>query len=216
MPPSDIYVMEHPDAILTSLKLLIIGESGVGKSSLLLRFTDDAFDPDQAATIGVDFKVKTITINQDKIKLAIWDTAGQERFRTLTPSYYRGGQGAILVYDVTNRETFNRVENWLNELETYSTNHDIVKMLVGNKCDMEDSRIVSKDEGIKLARKHQMMFIEASAKTREGVQCAFEELVEKIIQTPGLWEMTSDKKKGIQVTSDGSSGQGGCNYCSVI
>jgi Ras-related protein Rab-18 len=80
------------DQILTTLKLLIIGESGVGKSSLLLRFTDDAFDPEQAATIGVDFKVKTITINGDKVKLAIWDTAGQERFRTLTPSYYRGGQ----------------------------------------------------------------------------------------------------------------------------
>ena len=142
------------DAFLTSLKLLIIGESGVGKSSLLLRFTDDAFDPEQAATIGVDFKVKTIHVNQDKvgdrvkipysylaqrflvllqIKLAIWDTAGQERFRTLTPSYYRGGQGAILVYDVTNRETFAKIENWLAELETYSTNHDIVKMLVGNK-----------------------------------------------------------------------------------
>ena len=119
--------------ILTSLKLLIIGESGVGKSSLLLRFADDAFDPEQAATIGVDFKVKTVNLNAEKIKLAIWDTAGQERFRTLTPSYYRGGQGAILVYDVTNRESFTKIENWLNELETYSTNHDVVKMLVGNK-----------------------------------------------------------------------------------
>ncbi|TRY75516.1 hypothetical protein TCAL_11204 [Tigriopus californicus] len=209
--------MEQPDAILTSLKLLIIGESGVGKSSLLLRFTDDAFDPEQAATIGVDFKVKTITINQDKIKLAIWDTAGQERFRTLTPSYYRGGQGAILVYDVTNRDTFDRVDNWLTELETYSTNHDIVKMLVGNKCDMDETRAVSKDEGIKLARKHQMMFIESSAKTKEGVQCAFEELVEKIIQTPGLWEMTSDRKRGIHVAQgEGSTVPGGCNYCSVI
>jgi len=121
------------DQLLTTLKLLIIGESGVGKSSLLLRFTDDAFDAEQAATIGVDFKVKTITINGDKVKLAIWDTAGQERFRTLTPSYYRGGQGAILVYDVTNRESFQKIDNWLNELETYATNHDLIKMLVGNK-----------------------------------------------------------------------------------
>jgi len=202
------------DAFLTSLKLLIIGESGVGKSSLLLRFTDDAFDPDQAATIGVDFKVKTIHVNQDKIKLAIWDTAGQERFRTLTPSYYRGGQGAILVYDVTSRETFTAIENWLAELETYSTNHDIVKMLVGNKCDLED-RVVSKDDGIKLARKHQMMFIESSAKTREGVQCAFEELVEKVIQTPGLWEMSSDRKKNINLDGGGGGGAGAssCSYC---
>jgi len=89
-------LLMETDTILTTLKLLIIGESGVGKSSLLLRFTDDAFDPEQAATIGVDFKVKTINVNASKVKLAIWDTAGQERFRTLTPSYYRGGQGQYL------------------------------------------------------------------------------------------------------------------------
>ena len=128
------------DPILTNLKILIIGESGVGKSSILLRFTDDAFDPEISATIGVDFKVKVITVDGNKVKLAIWDTAGQERFRTLTPSYYRGGQGAILVYDVTNRESFQKIEDWLNELETYTTNHDMIKMLVGNKCDKEDER----------------------------------------------------------------------------
>lgn len=190
------------DPILTTLKLLIIGESGVGKSSLLLRFTDDAFDPEQAATIGVDFKVKTITVDGNKVKLAIWDTAGQERFRTLTPSYYRGGQGAILVYDVTNRDSFQKVDNWLNELETYSTNHDLVKMLVGNKCDMLDERCVTKEEGLKCARKHHMMFIESSAKTREGVACAFEELVEKIIQTPALWEVSNAAKKSTHQLGD--------------
>jgi len=206
------------DQLLTTLKLLIIGESGVGKSSLLLRFTDDAFDAEQAATIGVDFKVKTITINGDKVKLAIWDTAGQERFRTLTPSYYRGGQGAILVYDVTNRESFQKIDNWLNELETYSTNHDMIKMLVGNKCDMLDERVVTKEEGMKCARKHHMMFIEASAKTREGVACAYEELVEKIIQTPALWEK-SDAKKGAthQLRTNDDQGQGSScqGYCVI-
>ena len=162
-----------PDQILTTLKLLIIGESGVGKSSLLLRFTDDAFDPEQAATIGVDFKVKTITINGDKIKLAIWDTAGQERFRTLTPSYYRGGQGAILVYDVTSRESFQKVDNWLNELETYSTNHDLIKMLVGNKCDMLDEKVVSTEEGEKLAKEFGIQFWECSAKNDINVDESF-------------------------------------------
>ncbi|KAM6153476.1 ras-related protein Rab-18 isoform 2-T2 [Erethizon dorsatum] len=121
--------------VLTTLKILIIGESGVGKSSLLLRFTDDTFDPELAATIGVDFKVKTISVDGNKAKLAIWDTAGQERFRTLTPSYYRGAQGVILVYDVTRRDTFVKLDNWLNELETYCTRNDIVNMLVGNKID---------------------------------------------------------------------------------
>ncbi|XP_044177686.1 ras-related protein Rab-18-like isoform X2 [Acropora millepora] len=121
--------------VLTTLKILIVGESGVGKSSLLLRFTDDTFDPDIGATIGVDFKVKTITVDGNKAKLAIWDTAGQERFRTLTPSYYRGAQGVILVYDTSSRETFDKLEEWLTEVEMYSTKKDIIKMLVGNKID---------------------------------------------------------------------------------
>jgi len=182
------------EEILTTLKLLIIGESGVGKSSLLLRFTDDTFDPEQAATIGVDFKVKTLSVEGNKAKLAIWDTAGQERFRTLTPSYYRGAQGVILVYDVTTRSSFLRLDAWLSELETFSTRHDIVKMLIGNKIDCE-GREVSLEDGMKFARRHSMLFIEASAKTKEGVMIAFEELVEKIIQTPGLWESTAPKKQ---------------------
>ena len=160
-----------------------------------------------------------------------------------------------MVYDVTNRDSFVRIENWLAELDTYSTNPDIVKMLVGNKviiyyiyyvkyhecfgfiffnedilnktfyilfikCDMEaqGARVVSKEEGLNCARKHQMMFIEASAKTREGVQCAFEELVEKIIQTPQLWENTQPKNKSgntinVDQPSDYSSG---CSYCTVL
>ncbi|XP_062584112.1 ras-related protein Rab-18A-like [Saccostrea cucullata] len=199
--------------VLTTLKILIIGESGVGKSSLLLRFTDDTFDPEQAATIGVDFKVKTLQVDGNKAKLAIWDTAGQERFRTLTPSYYRGAQGAILVYDVTNRASFQKLDVWLNELETFSTKHDLIKMLVGNKIDQEN-REVSKEDGLKFARKHHMLFIEASAKTREGVQCAFEELVEKIIQTPGLWETSN---RGIDVSQGGGQTASACQgYCSVI
>ncbi|XP_048116197.1 ras-related protein Rab-18-B [Alosa alosa] len=204
------------DDVLTTLKILIIGESGVGKSSLLLRFTDDTFDPELAATIGVDFKVKTIAIDGNRAKLAIWDTAGQERFRTLTPSYYRGAQGVILVYDVTKRDTFTRLENWLNELETYCTRNDLVKMLVGNKID-KDNREVDRNEGLKFARKHSMLFIEASAKTRDGVQCAFEELVEKILQTPGLWE-SSVQNQGVRLTDQNqAAGGGSCGgYCSVL
>lgn len=205
------------DPVLTNLKILIIGESGVGKSSLLLRFTDDQFDPELAATIGVDFKVKVINIDGNKVKLAIWDTAGQERFRTLTPSYYRGGQGAILVYDVSSRDSFSKVEDWLNELETYSTNNDIKKILVGNKCDKEDERMVTREEGQKCARKYQMMFIEASAKTKEGVQTAFEELVEKIIHTPGLWEASRGHIRVSGTDPAGGQGDGACaGYCSII
>lgn len=113
------------------------------------------------------------------MKLAIWDTAGQERFRTLTPSYYRDALGAILVYDVTSHASFQKLENWLNELDTYSTKSNIVKMIVGNKID-RDGREVSKEEGMKFARRHATLFIESSAKTKDGVQCAFEELVQKV------------------------------------
>lgn len=108
-----------------------------------MRFVEDNFDPEQTLTIGVDFKTKKVNVDGNTVKLAIWDTAGQERFRTLTPSYYRDAQGAILVYDVSNYSTFTKLETWLNELETYSTKNNIVKMVVGNKIDVVREHIKS-------------------------------------------------------------------------
>lgn len=108
-----------------------------------MRFTEDNFDPEQTLTIGVDFKTKRVTVDNSTVKLAIWDTAGQERFRTLTPSYYRDAQGAILVYDVSSASSFSKLENWLNELETYSTRPNIVKMIVGNKIDVVSIPLIS-------------------------------------------------------------------------
>ncbi|CAH0556758.1 unnamed protein product [Brassicogethes aeneus] len=197
--------------ILTTLKLLIIGESGVGKSSLLLRFTEDNFDPEQTLTIGVDFKTKRLSIDDNTVKLAIWDTAGQERFRSLTPSYYRDAQGAVLVFDVSSYSTFAKLEKWLLELDTYSTKSNIVKMIVGNKIDV-DNREVSREEAMKFARRHQTLYIEASAKTKDGVQCAFEELVHKIIQTP-LWESYADN--GLQIGNKDHPAESSCGYCTL-
>ncbi|EEF42041.1 ras-related protein RABC1 [Ricinus communis] len=179
-------------------KLLLIGDSGVGKSSLLLSFTSNTFD-DLSPTIGVDFKVQYVTIGGKKLKLAIWDTAGQERFRTLTSSYYRGAQGIIMVYDVTRRDTFTNLSDiWAKEIDLYSTNQDCIKMLVGNKVDKESERVVSKKEGIDFARQYGCLFIECSAKTRANVEQCFEELVLKILETPSLLaEGSSGVKKNI-------------------
>lgn len=197
---------EEENTAITTLKILIIGESGVGKSSLMLRFVDDTFDPEIPATIGVDFRVTSMSVDGNRVKLAIWDTAGQERFRTLTPSYYRGAQGVICVYDVASRSSFERLDHWMNEVDTYSTKGDAVKMLVGNKID-RPSREVSREEGLAFAKRHRMLFIEASAKTREGVQCAFEELIEKVLQTPGLWE--SDRAT-FALSGDATGNASGC------
>ncbi|KAK8556626.1 hypothetical protein V6N13_064647 [Hibiscus sabdariffa] len=176
-------------------KLLMIGDSGVGKSSLLLSFTSDSFE-ELSPTIGVDFKVKYINAGDKKLKLAIWDTAGQERFRTLTSSYYRGAQGVIMVYDVTRRETFTSLsEVWTKEVELYSTNQDCIKMLVGNKVDKERERVVTKKEGINFARECGCLFIECSAKTRANVQQCFDELVTKILETPSL---LAEGSKGVK------------------
>ncbi|KAJ6798376.1 ras-related protein RABC1 isoform X1 [Iris pallida] len=180
-------------------KLLMIGDSGVGKSSLLLRFTSDSFE-DLSPTIGVDFKIKMVTIGGKKLKLAIWDTAGQERFRTLTSSYYRGAQGIIMVYDVTRRDTFTDLSDvWAKEIDLYSTNQDCIKMLVGNKVDKESERVVTKKEGIDFAREYGCLFLECSAKTRVNVEQCFEELVLKILDTPSLLAEGSAgmKKKNI-------------------
>ncbi|XP_056368155.1 ras-related protein Rab-18-B-like isoform X2 [Oenanthe melanoleuca] len=180
-----------------TLKLLLVGDSAVGKSSLLRRVTDGTFEPRLKPTVGIDFKVKKMVVEGRAVQLAIWDTAGQERFRALTPSYYRAAQGVVLVYDVTRKDTFTGLGGWLSELEMYTTNSNTVKMLVGNKIDKPD-REVERKEGLQLARKHSLLFIETSAKTEDGVQFAFEELVLKILQTPDLWD-ESPGKKGVQL-----------------
>ncbi|XP_019187353.1 PREDICTED: ras-related protein RABC2a [Ipomoea nil] len=178
-----------------SFKILLIGDSGVGKSSLLVSFISNALD-DLAPTIGVDFKMKTLAVGGKRLKLTLWDTAGQERFRTLTSSYYRGAQAIILVYDVTKRVTFTNISDvWAKEMELYSTNQDCVKMLVGNKVDRESERVVSREEGITLAKELGSLFLECSARTRENVEQCFEELALKIMEVPSLLEKGSTTVK---------------------
>lgn len=153
-------------------KLLLIGDSGVGKSCLLLRFADDTYTESYISTIGVDFKIRTIELDGKTIKLQIWDTAGQERFRTITSSYYRGAHGIIVVYDVTDNESFNNVKQWLHEIDRYAC-ENVNKLLVGNKSDLTSKRVVSTEQGKEFADSLGIEFLETSAKTSDNVEQAF-------------------------------------------
>jgi len=153
-------------------KILLIGDSGVGKSCLLLRFADDSWTDSHISTIGVDFKIKTLNVAGKVIKLQIWDTAGQERFRTITSSYYRGAQGIILVFDCTDNESFNNVKQWLGEIERYAC-ENVNKLLVGNKIDLTTGRVVDTQTATEFANSMQIPYVETSAKNAEGVEKAF-------------------------------------------
>lgn len=180
-----------------TLKLLLIGDSGTGKSSILLRFVDDKFlgEEVQSSTIGVDFKVKLIQSHDKTVKLTIWDTAGQERFRTLTSSYYRGAHGVILVYDITRRDTFEHLGDWMSELEVYSNIQSSIKMVIGNKSDKTEERQVAREQGVEYAKKIGALFMESSAKSNVHIQDAFEELVFKILEHPDLIDGTAGRKQ---------------------
>ncbi|AIO01099.1 ras-related protein rab-2a, putative [Leishmania panamensis] len=153
-------------------KYIIIGDSGVGKSCLLLQFTDKRFEPLHDLTIGVEFGARLISIQGRSVKLQIWDTAGQESFRSITRSYYRGASGALLVYDVTRRDTFTHLQSWLEDAKA-NANTALVIMLIGNKCDLDSKRQVSREEGEAFARSNGLMFMETSAKTSKNVDDAF-------------------------------------------
>jgi Ras-related protein Rab-1A len=162
-------------------KLLLIGNSSVGKSSLLFRFVENVWDDSFVPTIGVDFKLKTLDVNGKKVKLQIWDTAGQERFKNITASYYRGGNGVLVVYDITDRDSFTNLTSWLIEIEK-NANKNVFKLLIGNKNDLESERKVTFNEGKEFADSNGMKFIETSAKTADKVYEAFELLTQEIIK----------------------------------
>ena len=138
--------------------------AGVGKSCLLLQFTDKRFQHVHDLTIGVEFGSRMVSIDDKQIKLQIWDTAGQESFRSITRSYYRGAAGALLVYDVTRRDTFEHLASWLEDAKQHA-NPNMTIMLVGNKADLEHRRAVAKEEGAAFAEEHGLLFLETSAKT---------------------------------------------------
>ncbi|KAI3435518.1 hypothetical protein D9Q98_001584 [Chlorella vulgaris] len=153
-------------------KYIIIGDTGVGKSCLLLQFTDKRFQPVHDLTIGVEFGARMINIDGKQIKLQIWDTAGQESFRSITRSYYRGAAGALLVYDITRRETFEHLASWLEDARQHA-NPAMTIMLIGNKADLAHRRAVTTEEGEQFAKENGLVFLETSAKTAVNVEEAF-------------------------------------------
>jgi small GTP-binding protein len=164
-------------------KIVLLGDTGVGKSNLVFRFTKNEFNKDSKSTIGVEFATKTVQIEDNKlVKAQIWDTAGQERYRSIASSYYRGAVGALLVYDVTDRNSFNHVPTWLKEVEE-NAEKDCLIMLVGNKTDLNDQRTVFVRDGRAFARKNGLAFIETSALDATGVDTAFQRILQEIYKT---------------------------------
>ena len=160
-------------------KLLLIGDSGVGKSCLLLRFADDTYTESYISTIGVDFKSRTVKLDGKTIKLQIWDTAGQERFRTITPSYYRGTHGIIVVFDVTDQESFDNVKQWLHEIDRYAS-ADVKKLLVANKIDLASKRAVPAEQAAAFAESLGVEYFETSAKNDINVSGMFTAIAREI------------------------------------
>eukprot|EP00694_Reclinomonas_americana_P008182 EC799895.1.p1 GENE.EC799895.1~~EC799895.1.p1 ORF type:complete len:212 (+),score=72.06 EC799895.1:30-665(+) len=188
-------------------KYIIIGDSGVGKSCLLLQFTDKRFQPVHDLTIGVEFGARTITVDNKQIKLQIWDTAGQESFRSITRSYYRGAAGALLVYDICRRDTFEHLQGWLEDARHHSPKMTI--MLVGNKSDLDGAkRAVTKEEGEAFARKFGLEFLETSAKNNSNVELAFRKTAEFIYDKVknGEIDITNESEGVKSGTSQGVSG----------
>ncbi|KAJ0249278.1 Ras-related protein RABA1g [Hirschfeldia incana] len=160
-------------------KVVLIGDSGVGKSNLLSRFTRNEFSLESKSTIGVEFATRSIRVDEKTVKAQIWDTAGQERYRAITSAYYRGAVGAFLVYDVTRRVTFENVERWLKELRDH-TDANIVVMLVGNKADLRHLRAVSTEDATAFAERESTFFMETSALEALNVEDAFTQVLSQI------------------------------------
>ena len=174
-----------------TFKVLTIGESGVGKTCVLRRFVENKFLKNHLATIGIDFKTKTLNINNQEIKLKIWDTAGQERFRNITTQYYKGADGIVLVYDVTDEASYDKIRDWMDQILSNTQQDDIGLVLLGNKCDMEP-RNVTEEMGKKMAEELKINYFETSALNGQGIKEAFEYLARDIMKKRGVGDGSSD------------------------
>ncbi|PSS09616.1 Ras-related protein like [Actinidia chinensis var. chinensis] len=199
-------------------KIVVIGDSAVGKSNLLSRFARDEFDLHSKATVGVEFQTQVLEVDGKEVKAQVWDTAGQERFRAVTSAYYRGAVGALIVYDISRRTTFDSVKRWLEELDTHCDT-TVARMLVGNKCDLENIRDVSVDDGKSLADEEGLFFIETSALDSTNVNAAFEIVIREIYNNISRKVLNSDSYKAklsvnrVSLVNDSSKQNKGALSC---
>lgn len=192
-------------------KIILVGDSGVGKTSLLSRYTDNTFDSDHLSTIGVDFKIKNMIIDDKLLKMQVWDTAGQERFKTITASYYRNIVGAIYIYDVSNEKSFDNIARWHNDV-TDKNEEKIISILLAHKCELlnkhdTQTKIISRQNGMQLAQELDMRYMEASSKKNIGINEVFDYIAQSIydeIITPQIKKGIIGPNKNVKMTYDGT------------
>ena len=185
-------------------KLVLIGDTCVGKSCILVRFSDDIFDDNYVTTIGVDFRFKTMAIKNKIVKIQIWDTAGQERYRSITTAYYRGAAAIIICCDCTNRESFDNIKNWIEEISKYTDNDSVDKIVFLNKCDLNEERCIKKEEIEQFEKENGIKILEVSAKTGEGIDAGFEYIINKLI------DKNTQKDSNTLNLQAGIGNKGGC------
>ena len=172
-------IAEIDDTYDVIYKIVLVGDSGVGKTNIMLRYINKEFNINTKATVGVEFGSKNVIIDKKIVKGQIWDTAGQERYRAITSAYYKGAHGAFVVYDITQRESFEAVDRWINDLRN-NTDERLEIILIGNKSDLEDKRQVKKEEGEEKAKEKEVAFMETSALNCNNIEKAFNEIMNKV------------------------------------
>ena len=193
-----------------SVKFIIVGDSSVGKSNILLRFSRNIFDSGHQATLGIEFANKHLIYNNTDYLVQIWDSAGQENFRSVTRAYYKASAVAMVVYDITKEESFEHIKTWLSDCKELAPN-TVLLVLVGNKTDLEEQRVISKERGENLAKENNMLFFETSAKLGDGIEQAFQKSIEAVDQRirSGYYNLSDSSKHGIKKIVSGNENDNG-------
>ena len=193
-----------------SVKFIIVGDSSVGKSNILLRFSRDTFDQSHQATLGIEFANKHMIYNNTDYLIQIWDTAGQENFRSVTRAYYKASAVAMVVYDITKEESFQHIESWLRDCKELAPG-TVILVLIGNKSDLEDQRVIAKERGEIFAKENNMVFLETSALNGNGIKEAFEKSIQIVDQKirSGYYNLSDSSKHGIKEIIRENNGNNG-------